>query len=336
MEKNNIIKLSTMFGSIPFASKHHHNEKDHILQMVGNCFVEINTPILDNMDQMVLFECIKDFQSKNHWDTFIDNDIAKDVRNQYLNDNVKKIHDKYLTIIETKENASEEDIKKAKQEAIDSVLKPFLYFGESLNECYSKEFNVYDMLKNNGYTATSGRKISILESMKKLSNINMTWYVPTPEMEKEIAKIKENKLFPEFYPLLLEYFKNNQTKFDVHIRTFLHSASLTEKQHKIKVSINKGFLDLASRGKEIDFVQYKGLESNMAKYLLVRLSVMKKPRLHIETLFEMMSLKKTTAKRSKKANLKEVLEQLKEIGFLRDYMFDKDFVVMKYNEQKSL
>lgn len=342
MKANNSFKLSSMFGVLPFSSNRHEKKEDNIIQMVGNCFVEINTPNLDNIDQMVLFECIKDFQSKNHWDSFVDNDIAKDVRNQYLNDNVKKIHNKYLSIVENKKKNSsvssltDTDIQKAKQEAIDEVLKPYLYFGESLNECYTKEFNVYDMLKNNGLSSSSWGKFSVLDSMQKLSSIVMTWYVPTDVMEKEIQAIKKGKLFYEFQPLLIEYFNQNKKRFDVHIRTFLHSASLTEEQHKVKVSINKGFLDLASRGKEVDLIKYKGLESNMSKNILIRLSVMKKPRLHVETLYEMLLLKKTTVKRSKKSNLKDVLEDLVEIGFLKSYTFDKDFVDLKYNLSSSV
>lgn len=188
-------------------------------------------------------------------------------------------------------------------------------------------------MKRSEIESTSSQRSLIHESIKKLSALTLNWYVPSANMKKKMEDLKKGRLFFEYNPLLVELWKNNPKEFDVHYRSLIHSASLTDNHNHVKIGINKGFIDLAnSSGRTIDCSQLNKLGSNVSKSLMVRLSMMKKKRVHIETMCDMLLLKQDTPSRSKNQNVKIALERLISIDFLESYELDGDFVNMTYKK----
>ncbi len=330
------LKLPQLFGGLSFSSKNN-NKENEILVIVGDCFVEITTPNLNYMDQLVMFECIKDFQDKqNSWNVFKDKEIVKDSTTEFFIQN----KDKLTELFNTKKDLKKIELGRALSKDEDSeifevvkremLLKYTVYVGESLDEIYTKEFNVMEMLRKAGLVSSSSQRVSILDSIKRLSSVSINWYVPSQKMIAEMNKIRQNRLFFEYQPLLFQLLKENETEFDVHLRKFIHTVSLTDHHNKVKIGVNKGFLDLANKGKDINYIQFKSLGSKMSRNLLVRLTLQKKTKLHEETLYEMLLMKKDSATRSKKANLKIVLNDLKGIGFIDHFIFEDNFVKLIY------
>lgn len=150
MKSNGDLKLPVLFGGISFSSRT--ENKENMVSIIGDCFLEVTAPILDFMDMRVIFECMKDFQEKsnNGWAISNDASLLRDSANEYLLENKNKFVGLYKTIVDKKKGLSDgewtaEMNNAAYEEARKAVLAPFFYFGESLNEAYIKEFNVMDI-----------------------------------------------------------------------------------------------------------------------------------------------------------------------------------------------
>lgn len=311
---------------IDFELKENNDFLDKNLFFSGNTVVVEQRVPVSSFDLFLLLQIVEFHQkmknsvileNKKYKRTFDDEDkqlYKNEVLTKCFNDIDSVEYETYNTLVENQEARKNYvlDLIQAKADE-QNKIKWNMFAIEKEN--YYIEIDVIELLKARKIKNQIENREVIRNSLLNLFDASFCFYFLKDSIAEKIKDCKKGKKYAEWKDEVREIFNKNKSRTKQFHRHIIESFDVDNEITKIKIQVNKGFLDYCEESRHFDYTPFAALKSHSSKAFFTNCYFEKKDCMSKEYVFDIMDLKHSIDSRNVK-NAILALEELVKIGFL--------------------